>query len=153
MIKIGKLLTIGLWGVMLISAILIISMMVNISSNDLDPTMNSWINTNMVWTFILLIAVAGIAVLAAIFQTVTDISAAKKGLLTLGVFLVIAIISYLLASDTMPSFLGVDKFIENGTLTPRVSKLIDTGLNATYILFIVAILSLALAPLMRLFDK
>jgi hypothetical protein len=56
-----------------------------------------------------------------------------------------------LASDEIPQFMGVQKFINDGTLTAQVAKLVDTGLYATYILLILAILSVTLSGLTRLF--
>ena len=79
--KVGKIVTILLWVLLIVSAVLIVSMMVNISENEMDPTMGSWINSNLVWAYILLAVGAGIAVLASLFHMFTDIKAAKKGLL------------------------------------------------------------------------
>ena len=60
MSKTGKITTIFLWALLVVSAILIISLMVNISDNDADPTMGSWINSNLVWGYILVAIGAGI---------------------------------------------------------------------------------------------
>ena len=58
----------------------------------------------------------------------TDIKAAKSRI-NFTVFLgVVVLVSYLLASDAIPQFMGVQKFINDGTLTPQVAKLIDAGL-------------------------
>jgi MFS superfamily sulfate permease-like transporter len=81
----------------------------------------------------------------------TDFEAAKKGLIALAFLGAVALISYLLASDQIPQFIGVQKFINDGTLTPQVAKLVDTGLYATYILLGLAVLSIILAPVTRLF--
>jgi hypothetical protein len=48
----------------------------------------------------------------------------------------------LLASDVIPQFAGVERFINDGTLTSQVAKMVDTGLYATYILLAIAILSI-----------
>jgi hypothetical protein len=64
---------------------------------------------------------------------------------------VVALVAYLMASPEIPQFIGVDKFINDGTLNERVSKLVDTGLYATYILLALAILSIAMSSVMRLF--
>ncbi len=149
--KAGKIVTIMLWVLLIISAVLIVSMMVNISENDADPTMGSWINTTLVWTYILLVIGAGIAILAGIFHMATDFQAAKKGLISLAFLGVIAVVSYLLASDTIPQFVGVQRFINEGILTPQVARMVDAGLYATYILLGLAVLSIVLAPVTRLF--
>jgi hypothetical protein len=149
--KVGRFVTILLWVLLIVSAVLIVSMMVNISENDADPTMGSWINSNLVWTYILMAIGAGIAVLAGIYQMVTDINAAKKGLISFVFLGLVVLVSYLLASDQIPQFLGVQKFINNGTLTAQVAKLVDAGLWATYILLGLAVLSIALSSVTRLF--
>lgn len=149
--KVGKIVTILLWVLLIVSAVLIVSMMVNISENEMDPTMGSWINSNLVWAYILLAVGAGIAVLASLFHMFTDIKAAKKGLLSIAFLGVVTLLSYLLASDAIPQFVGVQKFINDGTLTQQVAKLVDTGLYATYILLGLAVLSIAYSSLTRLF--
>ncbi|SHI45211.1 hypothetical protein SAMN05444280_102131 [Tangfeifania diversioriginum] len=149
--KVGKIVTIVLWVLLIISAVLIVSMMVNISENEADPTMGSWINTNLVWTYILMAFGAGIAILASIFHMFTDIKAAKKGLISVVFLGAVALVSYLLASDEIPQFIGVQKFINDGTLTEQVAKLVDTGLYATYILIGLAVLSIAYSSVVNLF--
>ncbi|WP_372949121.1 hypothetical protein [Mariniphaga sp.] len=149
--KVGKIVTITLWGLLIVSAVLIVSMMVNISENEADPTMGSWINSNLVWSYVLLGIGAGIAVLAGLFHMATDLNAAKKGLISLVFLAVVAVASYLLASDTIPQFAGVQKFINDGTLTTQVAKMVDTGLYATYILLALAILSILFSSVTRLF--
>ncbi|MEE4284751.1 MAG: hypothetical protein V2I31_01345 [Mariniphaga sp.] len=149
--KVGKIVTILLWVLLIVSAVLIVSMMVNISENEADPTMGSWINSNLVWSYVLLAIGAGIAVLAGLFHMATDMKAAKKGLISLVFLVVVAVVSYLLASDTIPQFAGVQKFINDGTLTNQVAKMVDTGLYATYILLALAILSILFSSVTRLF--
>lgn len=149
--KVGKIVTILSWILLLVSAVLIVSMMVNISENEADPTMGSWINTNLVWAYVLLGIGAGIAVLAGLFHMATDMQAAKKGLISLVFLVVVAVVSYLLASDTIPQFAGVQKFINDGTLTSQVSKMVDAGLYATYILLGLTIASILLSSVTRLF--
>jgi len=149
--KVGKIVTIVLWVLLIISAVLIVSMMVNISENEADPTMGSWINTNLVWTYILMAFGAGIAILASIFHMFTDIKAAKKGLISVVFLGAVALVSYLLASNEIPQFVGVQKFINDGTLTEQVAKLVDTGLYATYILIGLAVLSIAYSSVVNLF--
>lgn len=149
--KVGKIVTILLWVLLIVSAVLIVSMMVNISENEADPTMGSWINSNLVWSYILLAIGAGIAVLAGLFHMATDIKAAKKGLISLVFLVAVAVVSYLLASDAIPQFAGVQKFINDGTLTPQVAKMVDAGLYATYILLAIAVLSILFSSVTRLF--
>ena len=149
--KVGKIVTIILWVLLIVSAVLIVSMMVNISENEMDPTMGGWINTNLVWAYILMAIGAGVAIIAGIVHMFTDIKAAKKGLIALVFMGAVVLVSYLLASDEIPQFIGVQKFINDGTLTAQVAKLVDTGLYATYILLALAALSIVFSGVTRLF--
>lgn len=146
--KIGKIVTIVLWVLLIISAVLIVSLMVNISDVDTDPTMLSWINTNLIWVYILLITGAGLAIISGLIQTVSDKKAAKNGIISLAFLGAVALISYFLASPEMPHFIGVNKFINAG-LTGQIVKMIDTGLYATYILLGLAILAILSSSVTR----
>ena len=149
--KTGKIVTIILWVLLIVSAVLIVSMMANISENEADPTMGGWINTNLIWAYVLMAVGAGVAIIAGIFHMFTDIKAAKKGLIALVFMGAVVLVSYLLASDEIPQFIGVQKFINDGTLTEQVAKLVDTGLYATYILLALAALSIVFSGVTRLF--
>ncbi len=152
MTKLSRIVTILLWVLIIISAVLVISLMVNTSENDADPNMGAWINTNLIWAYILLAIGAGIAVIAGLMHTFSDIRSAKRSLISLLILAAVVIVAYVLASDAIPQFMGVQKFINNGTLTPQVAKMIDTGLIITYIMLGLAVLSIILAPVTRLFD-
>ena len=149
--KTGKIVTIVLWALLIVSAVLIVSLMVNLSENDTDPAMNSWVNSNLIWAYILTAIGAGIAILAGLANMVTDKKAAKGGLISLAFMGSVILVSYLLASPEIPQFIGVEKFLNDGTLNESVAKLVDTGLYATYILLAVAILSIAGMSVVRLF--
>ena len=150
--KTGKIVTVILWALLIVSAILLISLMVNVNEEvDTDPAMVSWVNTNLVWAYILVAVGAGVAVLAGLANMFTDKKAAKGGLISLVFMGGVLLISYLMASPEIPQFLGVEKFINDGTLNESVAKLVDTGLYATYILLGIAILSIAGMSVVRLF--
>ena len=144
--KTEKIVAIFLWGLIIISAVLIISLIASISENEHNPAMNSWINSNLIWAYVLIFAGAGVAILFGIIQVVANLKAAKKALMAIGFFTAVILISYLLASSSIPQFPGVEKFINNGTLTAKVAKLIDAGLYATYIFTGIAVLSITLSP-------
>jgi hypothetical protein len=61
--KVGKIVTIILWALLIVSAVLVVSLMVNISENEADPTMGGWINTNLLWAYMLIAIGAGVAIL------------------------------------------------------------------------------------------
>ncbi len=152
MSKIGKIVTIVLWVLLIVSAVLIVSLLVNINEDvKTDPTMLSWVNSNLIWAYILIAFGAGFAIIAGLVQTVTDKKAAKGGIISLVFLGTVALVSYLLASSEIPQFVGVDKFINDGSLTEGIAKLVDTGLYATYILLGLAILSIVVTPVVRMF--
>lgn len=152
MSKTGKIVTLVLWALLIVSAVLIVSLMVNINPEvETDPAMNSWVNTNLVWAYILIAIGAGIAILAGLANTATDKKAAKSGLISLLFMGSVGLVSYLLASPEIPQFVGVEHFLNNGDLNEHVAKLVDTGLYATYILLGIAILSIAGMSVTRLF--
>jgi len=148
--KSGKIVTILLWVLVIISAVLIVSLMANIGE-DTDPAMGSWINTNLIWAYILLAVGAGIAIISGLFHMFTDRKAAKGGLIALAFLGAVVLVSYLISSNAIPQFTGVQSFINDGTLTPTVAKWVDTGLHATYILLGLAVLSIAYSSVSRLF--
>ena len=150
--KTGKIVTIILWALLIASAVLIVSLMVNINEEvDTDPAMNSWVNSNLIWAYILTAIAAGVAILAGLANMATDKKAAKGGLISLAFMGGVILIAYLLASPEIPQFIGVEKFLNDGTLNESIAKLVDTGLYATYILLATAILSIAGMSVVRLF--
>lgn len=151
MIKVGRILTIIMWVLLLISGILVISLITSISENDQDAVMGNWISTNLTWSYILFAIAAGIIIVAGLYQMATDMNSLKSGLFVVAFFVIVIGIAYLFTSNTMPQFNGVDKFIADGTLTPKVSRMIGLGLNTTYILFILAIASVVWSSVSRLF--
>ncbi len=151
--KFGRLSLIVMVVIMAITVILLISLMTNLSSVTTDPQMNAWIDYNLTWAYVLFFVAAGAAVLFALYQMVTDLKSAKAVMGAVGFMLVVVVIAYLLSSSQMPKFPGVQKFIDNGTLTSTVSKWVDTGLITTYFLLGIAVLSLLLGSAVKLVRK
>lgn len=149
--KTGKYVSIFMWVIIVVTVILAISLAVNISDNKQDPAMNSWVSTNLSWTYILMVFSVIAVVGFAIFQMATNFDAAKKGLMSLGFMGVVVLVAYMMASDTMPTFFGAQKFIDDGTVTPTVMKWVDTGLIATYIVMGISVVSIVYASVSRLF--
>ncbi|KOH44757.1 hypothetical protein NC99_24170 [Sunxiuqinia dokdonensis] len=113
--------------------------------------MGAWINTTLTWSYILLGIGAVVAVVFALINTFTDKQAAKKGLMAVVFAGAVLAISYALASDAIPQFYGVDKFVEDGTLTNTVSKWIGTTLIATYVLLGLSVVAIATSAVTRVF--
>ncbi len=149
--KTGKIVSIFLWVIVGITAVLAVSLGANISGNEQDPAMLSWINTNMVWTYILFILSIILLLGFGIVQLVTNFKESKKALLSVGAIGVIVLIAYLFSSDSIPTFLGSAKFVEDGILTPKVSKWVDTGLYTTYIFFGISIIAILYSSISRVF--
>jgi hypothetical protein len=147
--KLGKIVSIVLWALIIVSAVLVVSLLANLSESETDPAMLSWINANLVWVYILGIIGAGIAVFFGLLHTVTSKQAAKSGIISLAFMGTVALVAFLLASPEMPQFIGIDKFIADG-LTANTVKLVDAGLIATYILFVIAVISIVVGPVIRL---
>ncbi len=150
--KISKIVTIVLWALLIVSAILIVSLVVNINPEvDTDPAMLRWVNSNLIWAYILVAIGAGVAIISSLLHMFTDKKAAKNGIISIVFLGAVALIAYLIASPEIPQFIGVDKFIADGTLNQSVARMVDTGLYATYILLGLAVLAVASSGVIRLF--
>ena len=149
--KLEKVVTILMWVLLAVSAVLIVSLMSNISEEDADAVMGSWININLNWTYILLGIATGFSILGALYFTFTDKDAAKKGLTALGFAAVVVGISYVIASDAIPQFFGVEKYVADGSLTNTIAKWIDTTMITTYVLLGLVIASIAVSSVVRIF--
>lgn len=150
--KTGKIVTIILWALIIVSVILLVSLIVNVNEEvETDPAMLGWVNTNLIWAYILVAVGAGVAILSGLFHMFTDKKATKGGIISIVFLGAVAAVSYAMASPEIPQFIGVDKFLADGTLNEQVAKLTDTGLYATYILLGLAVLSVASSSVMRFF--
>jgi len=149
--KIAKYINIFLWVIVGITAILAISFMTNISSDETNPNMLSWLSTNLIWTYILLILSVVFLLGFGVIQLVSNFKESKKALLSLVVIGVIVLVAYLLSSEAIPVFLGSEKFVEQGILTPKVSKWVDTGLFTTYVFFAISIVAIVYSSIRGVF--
>jgi len=149
--KFAKITTIMLWVILGISIFLVISLLSNLNENKLDAGMNTWINANLYWSYVLFGASIFAALALEFINTVSDKQATKSALISLGFLGVIIAISYLFSDSEIPKFYGVDKFVTDGTLTPTVSLWIGTGLIATYILSGLALIGIVWTSISRVF--
>jgi uncharacterized membrane protein YkvA (DUF1232 family) len=148
--KTGKYVSIFMWAIVVITAILAISLIANLSDNDADPTMNNWVSINLRWTYMLMIFSVVSLVGFAAYHMATNFEAAKKGLMSMAFIGIVLLVSYVMASDAMPTFLGAQKFIDDGTISPKVMKWVDTGLIGTYIVLGLSVASIIYASVSRL---
>ena len=107
----------------------------------------------LVWTYILF----GIAAISTLVFSIMGVfmskKAAKRGLVSLGVFVVIILLAYILADDEILTFIGYEKFFyEDISMNPNAfSRIVGTGLYTMYIFGIVAILSMIYSEVSKLF--
>lgn len=144
--KVIKYLNIGL-GIMLgISVILILNLLVNMED---QTKLVSSLDANFYWSYILL-GIGTAAILAySMVQTFSSAENAKKSLIPVVGLLVVFLLSYMMSSSEIPQFYGAQKLVEDGTLTPKVSKLVDTGLYAVYIMSVGSIIALIYSSVTR----
>ena len=99
-----------------------------------------YIDWLLIWTYILV----AVSFLIIIFGSLFGMLSSKKSALTLvGVLALAAAIifgAHAFASDTLPTFFGVEDY----NLTLTVAKWVDTSLYVTYLLFGTAILGLGI---------
>jgi hypothetical protein len=144
--KIIKYLNIGLGIVLGITVILVLNLLTNMD----NPTkLASSLDGNFYWTYLLL-GVGAVAILVfSMIQTFSSIETAKNSLIPIAALLVVFLIAYMMSSSEIPQFYGAQKLIEDGTLTPNVSKLVDTGLYSVYIMAIGSVIALIYSSIAR----
>lgn len=147
----GKITAILMWALTGISAVFVISLLTSIGAEEQTPVINRWIGPNLIWVYILISAGTALAFWGGLIQITNNRKAARKALTAIVIFAAVILISRLFASNSLPQFFGAEKYINSGILTLQVSKLIDTGLYTTYILIGIAVLSVILSPIQRLF--
>ncbi len=100
-------------------------------------------NLFLIWAY-LLFFIATAATLAFSFVRIfSSAKSAKRGLISLGILVVLVFIAWLIASPEIPQFPGVNDF----NLTPAISRYVGTVLVVTYILAISAIGSMLYASI------
>ncbi len=103
----------------------------------------------LVWAAILLFLTAGITVIFSIINFIVNPKGGKKTLISLVFGIVIIVIAFLLADDTvlnMPYYDGKDN-------VPGMLKLADAVLFTSYMLIVVAFLSIIGSAVSRLFRR
>ena len=103
----------------------------------------------LVWAYILFFLTAGITIVFSIINFVVNPKGGKKTLVSLAFGIVIIVIAFLLADDTvlnMPYYDGKDN-------VPGMLKFADTVLFTSYILVLVAFLAIIGSAVSRLFRK
>lgn len=99
-----------------------------------------YIDWLLIWTYIL---VFGAFFVIIVMSLIGMLSSKKSALTLLGVLALAAVIifgAHAFASDTLPTFFGIESY----NLTLSVAKWVDTSLYVTYLLFGAAILGLGI---------
>ena len=143
--KVTRILNIILWVILAVSALFFILLLDKIDT----PQMDSLINLNLRWSYVLFGIAAIVALGFAVSQMFSSGEKAKKSLMAIGAIALVFIIANLLSSSEIPHFYGANAMVQKGTLTPEVAKFTDTLLYSTYILFGGAVLSVVYSGLSR----
>jgi len=117
---------------------------------EIDSIANDWSGLVLNFSMYLFFACAIIAVGFAIYKFIADAIDKPKSAIIPAIALVmialLIVVSYSLASDAIPVFLGVDNF----DITPATSKWVETSLYGMYILFGITVLALLYTEISRI---
>lgn len=117
---------------------------------EVEKTADNWGGTVLNFSLYLFVACGALAIGFAIFKFVTDAidspKSAIKPAIILGITALLIIVSYSLASDVIPEFLGAKNF----DITPGTSKWVETSLIGMYILFGITVVALLYTELSRI---
>lgn len=149
--KFAKITTIMLWVFLGISLFLVISLLSNLNENVSDPGMDTWVNANLYWSYVLFGLSIAAALILEFAYLLSDKKAAKSAMIAIVFLGVVVGLSYMISDSSIPKFYGVQKFIDDGTVTPTVSKWIGTGLIATYILSALSVIGIVWSSISRIF--
>ncbi len=94
-------------------------------------------NPFIIWAYILLGLAVGLTLFFSIVNVFQSKENAKKSLISILIVGVLVFISYLLASPSIPHFLGYEAF----NITHGISRFVGTGLYMSYICGTLAFLS------------
>ncbi|MDA3879212.1 MAG: hypothetical protein PF436_02380 [Prolixibacteraceae bacterium] len=142
--KKGKITSIILWVLMIVSIVLFAYMVVSIDdeSNPGAKAVQA-ITLNLNWASVLFLIAGASALIFAVIQILGDKAKIISTVIALFLLAAVVAVAYSLASSEIPNFFGVDKFLADGTLNETISRWVGTGLYVVYILFGGAILSIA----------
>ncbi|WP_299556676.1 hypothetical protein [Seonamhaeicola sp.] len=116
-----------------------------IKAGEADGTVNTFIYLAYVVLF-LIVAIVLLFVIKGLFS-----GNVKKTLMSVGIFLAIAFISYAMSSGTD---LDLQPFVDKGQdITEGTSKKVGAGLYTFYVLAILAIASMAFSGVKKIFNK
>lgn len=103
--------------------------------------------TFLSWAYVLLIVAAAITIIFSVVNIIINPKGIKKGIVALVGTVVIIVIAYLMADDTV---LNMPYFTGKGN-EPTTLKWVDTGLFTAYILIALAFLAIIWSSVSRIF--
>jgi len=103
--------------------------------------------TFLSWAYILLIVAAAITIIFSVVNIIINPKGIRKGIVALVGAVVIIVIAYLMADDTV---LNMPYFTGKGN-EPTTLKWVDTGLFTAYILIALAFLAIIWSSVSRIF--
>ncbi len=134
--KIAKFLQMFLYALMGISALIIVLFYAQVASADVI----------LYWAYLLLILTIAIAIISPIILYISNPGKAKTVLIGIVIFVVLFVISYLLASGNIQG-----DIYQKYAITERSSRFIGAMLNTSYILGGLAILAIIYASIAKFF--
>lgn len=138
-----------LWVIIAVSSVLVVSLISSIT-DPMDEAARGWVDVNLKWTYGLLFVAVGTSIIFSISQTISRGKDALKSLAAVLALVAVFFIAQAFASDAIPNFPSAQGLIDDGTLTPEVSKMADTLLFTMYILLGVAIGSIVYSSVSRI---
>lgn len=111
------------------------------------------LNIFIQWAYILTVVCGALAVIFPLVQMVMNPKGSKKSFLLIIAIAIVFAVSYFIASPEIAKFPGYDAFFnpQDGSNPQSVSKLIDAGLWATYLLFFLSLGAILWAEIVKLF--
>jgi hypothetical protein len=152
--KSTKITKIVLWVLFGISIVYFILLLTSIE-NQVNPGAKAekLIFFGIYWTEILTVAGTAIALFYAMKGMFSDKKSALNSVSILAGFALVIIISYIASPAEIPQFFGVEKFVNDGSLTPSISRWISAGLVTTYILASLAALLVVGFSALKIFKR
>ncbi|MCE1202783.1 MAG: hypothetical protein LWX09_11880 [Bacteroidia bacterium] len=134
--KISKYASLVLYALMAVSALLAILFYVGTIESD----------TLLRWGYILLIAGVIVALASPVIGFISNPKGVVKLLVSLGVVAIIAIISYSLSGNTFS-----EVKLQTLNVTAETSKWVGMGLNFTYILAVLSLITILYSSVIKIF--
>lgn len=149
--KAEKVSTVLILAILAISLFFIVSLFSNLAADNSDKGVSKWIDVLLIWTCILLLISCFATLWLELAYAISDKRTGKKSIIFIGSLAAVFLFSFLLSDSEMPQFKGVEKFIDNGILTPAISHCIETCLFTAYILMTIAIIGVVYSYVYQLF--